>query len=239
MFSDSAELYDLIYGQFKDYPDEASRVASLLRRVHPGAETVLDVGCGTGEHARLLTAEHDYRVDGIDMEPAFVRIAAEKNPGGTFERGDMVDFDLGRRYDVVLCLFSSIGYARTVGNVRRALESFRRHLAPGGVVVVEPWFEPGAWRPGRVYMKTAETEEVKVCRMSHSTERDGVSVLEFHYLIGHGDGIEHRREVHELGLFTAAQMTAAFADAGLQVVEHDPEGLIGRGLFVARAGGDA
>jgi len=96
MFSKSAALYDLIYGQFKDYADECRRIAELLKRIRPGAETVLDVACGTGEHARLLSRDHGLRVDGLDLEPEFVRLAQRKNPEGRFVAADMTDFDLGR-----------------------------------------------------------------------------------------------------------------------------------------------
>lgn len=233
MFSESAAFYDVVYGQFKDYSEECARVGALLREHAPEARRLLDVGCGTGEHARGLT-QLGYRVDGLDLEPVFVEIASGKVPEGAFYRGDMLDFSLGQRYDAVLCLFSSIGYVRTIENVARALSRFREHLAPAGVVIVEPWFEPAAWQKGLVHASLAEGEGVKVCRISSSQVRDGLSVLEFHYLIGRETGIEHRRELHELGLFTADEMKGAFEDAGLEVVRHDPVGLIGRGLYIAR-----
>ena len=235
MFSKSARLYDLIYGQFKDYAEESRRIAALLERLHPEAETVLDVGCGTGEHARFLREAHGYRVDGVDLEPECVRIAAEKCPEGRFVCGDMTTFVLERRYDAVLCLFSSIGYSRSLDGVGRALARFREHLAPGGVVVVEPWIEPDAWQEGRVHMHTAESDEEKVCRMGHASRYGKVSVLTFHYLLGRESGIEHFTEVHEMGLFTREELESGFREASLEVVEYDPEGLIGRGLFVARA----
>ena len=50
MFSASAEFYDLIYSTFKDYRAEGEQIARLLRRLNPACESVLDVGCGTGEH---------------------------------------------------------------------------------------------------------------------------------------------------------------------------------------------
>jgi SAM-dependent methyltransferase len=234
MFSETAELYDVIYGQFKDYAAEAGKIAALLERFRPNARFVLDVACGTGEHARVLAGEFGYEVDGLDLEPEFVRLAQRKTPGGSFVCADMLGFSLDRRYDVVLCLFSSIGYARTLENVRLALERFRVHMAPDGVLIVEPWFEPDAWKEGFIHTSFAEAEGLKVCRMSHSRVQDRVSVLEFHYLIGRSGGIEHRREIHELGLFTTPELEQAFRDAGLDVVQYDPVGLIGRGLFVAK-----
>ena len=76
MFSESAELYDLIYSRFKDYPAEARQLAELIRRERPGARTVLDVACGTAEHARLLTAEHGFMpeyVHGPDEKAELLR----------------------------------------------------------------------------------------------------------------------------------------------------------------------
>jgi hypothetical protein len=52
-----------------------------------------------------------------------------------------------------------------------------------------------------------------------------------HYLVATADGIEHFVEHHELHLFTDDEMRTAFEAAGLRV-EHDPEGLIGRGLWI-------
>ncbi len=233
MFTESAELYDLIYSQFKDYAAEAERIAALIGRVHPDARRLLDVACGTGEHARLLSACHGFQVDGVDLDPAMVRLAAAKVPAGEFRVADMIDFDLGRAYDAVLCLFSSIGYVRTLANVERTLASFRRHLAPGGAIVVEPWFAPGVLEVGRIAVNVAEAEGLKVCRMGHTAVEGRISRLRLDYLIGRADGIRHASEIHELGLFTPDELQQCFRAARL-AVDYDPVGLTGRGLYVAR-----
>ena len=234
MFSASAELYDLIYSGFKDYRAETTELAATIRELQPRARTVLDVACGTGEHARLLADEHGLEVDGLDLDPAFVRIAREKLTRGSVYEGDMTSFALPRRYDVVLCLFSSIGYVRTLANVRRTLERFREHLADGGVALVEPWFAPGVMQAGRVSINTAQGEGVSVARMSHVEVEGRLSRIRFEYMIGRATGIERASEVHELGLFTTEEMLECFRGAGLRAT-HDPKGPSGRGLFVARA----
>jgi len=230
MFTKSAHLYDLLYS-FKDYAAESDLIMDLIQREAPRAQTILNVACGTAEHDRYLSCR--FQVDGMDLDPVFVDIAAEKNPRGNYFQADMIDFSLGRSYDVVLCLFSSIGYVRTLENVVKTLQSFKRHLNPRGVILVEPWFTPDVWQEGLIHMLPAESDDLKVCGMNTSGWEWNLSILNFHYLVGSAGRIEYFSERHELGLFTVDQMLSAFADAGLEV-RHEPQGLTGRGLYVAR-----
>ena len=237
MFETSAEFYDLIYSTFKDYASEARQLAQLLRKANPGCRTLLDVACGTGEHARHLAAE-GFVVDGLDLDAAFVRIAREKHPLGRFFESDMSDFFLPHRYDAVVCLFSSIGYVRTLDRVEAALTCFRQHLAPNGIIAVEPWFGPGALDPSRVAQHTGEADGLKVTRTSRVAVDGRVSRLYFDYEIVDEAGTRVTREIHELGLFTTEEMLGAFERAGL-AVEFDPKGLCDRGLYLARRATDS
>jgi ubiquinone/menaquinone biosynthesis C-methylase UbiE len=133
-------------------------VAARIRTLHPHGRAVLDVACGTGEHALRLSRDHGFDVDGLDLDAGLLRVARRKHPDGRFFDGDMSDFALHRRYDVILCWFSSIGCLVTLERTRRALECFRRHLRPDGVVLVEPWFEPGRLEDGRVFRMTGTDE---------------------------------------------------------------------------------
>jgi len=232
MFSETTEFYDLIYARLKDYAGEAASLAARLRTIDPPCTSVLDVACGTGEHARHLAAL-GFRVDGLDLDPSFVRIARRKNPAGRFFEADMIDFHLADRYDAVVCLFSSIGYARTLDRVQQALTCFREHVKSGGVIVVEPWFPPGALDPVRVATNVGEADGVRVSRVSRVTIEGRLSRLHFEYDIADCRGTRSTREVHELGLFTTDELLDAFRRAGLDV-EYDPTGLMDRGLFVAR-----
>jgi SAM-dependent methyltransferase len=232
MFSASAEFYDLIYSTFKDYGAEAGQIANLLRQRNPSCRTVLDVACGTGEHARRLAAA-GYLVDGLDLDPTFVRIAQLKHPTGRFFEGDMATFHLPHRYDAVLCLFSSIGYLKTLDRVEAAFNCFREHLSPGGMIVVEPWFAPGILDPSRLARNAGEAGGIRVTREARVEVQDRISRLLFDYEISDGSGTRRASEVHELGLFTTEELVAAFQTAGLEV-EYDPKGLTDRGLFLAK-----
>lgn len=229
-YRQAAEFYDLLYSLEKDYPAEACYLDGLIRRICPSAASVLDVGCGTGAHAKSLI-DLGYEVDGIDLEPTFVEIARCKCPGGFFQVDDMTTFALDQRYDVVTCLFSSIGYVLTENGLRAAIHRMRRHLNPGGVLLIDPWFEPGQLTDGWIATLTGQQEGLTVSRMSRTVVDGTVSRLEFEYLIGTAAGIERRSELHELGLFTQDQMEAAFSAAGLSVA-REPEVLRTRGAYV-------
>ncbi len=233
MFSESAELYDAIYGSFKDYAAEAAVIATLVRAKLPSAETLLDVGCGTGEHVKHLRA-HGLVADGLDIDPSLLAVARRKVPGAQFFEGDMAAFELPKRYDVVACLFSSIAYLQNLASVAAALRRFRSHLTADGIVIVEPWFPPGILRVGEGAMRHAEVEGVRVERNSYTAVRGNLSTLTFYYQVEDASGVRHAREVHELGLFTAEEMLASFKAAGL-VATHDPVGIFdNRGLYIAR-----
>ena len=235
MFDESAEYYDLIYLPMKDYAAESAFVAALLRLHRPGCRTVLDVACGTGEHARWLAAE-GFAVDGLDINPTFLRIAREKHPAGQFFEADMRDFRLSQRYDAIVCLFSSIGYAGSIDGVESTLRCFRDHLAPGGITLVEPWFPPGILDPSRVAVNEGAGPGVHVRRECHVEVEGSMSRLLFDYEITSGGGRHQMHERHELGVFSSDEMIDAFTRAGLHA-EYDSQGLTGRGLYVARVDG--
>jgi ubiquinone/menaquinone biosynthesis C-methylase UbiE len=237
MFSKSANYYDEIYlTHGKDYSIEVDKVHRLIQKHKKSqGKLLLDVACGTGIHAGYLNKY--YKVEGLDLDSKMLSVARRKHPKIRFTQGDMTSFDLGRQFDAITCLFSSIGYARTKSKLQRAITTMNQHLLPGGVLLVEPWFTPEQWHPGRVFTLYVDKPDLKIVRMSHSGQSRKVAVLEFQYLIGTPGGIEHSVEVHKLGLFKHEEYLDAFQSAGLNVT-YDKKGLDGRGLYIGRKATD-
>jgi SAM-dependent methyltransferase len=230
-FHDTARFYDTVYGHL-DYRSHAVAVDAAVRANRLDARSLLDVACGTGRHIEFFKSRYD-EVAGIDIDPALVDIARKRNPDVEIHLGDMTEFDLGRKFDAVTCLFSSIGYVRTPERLEAAIAAMARHLIFGGILVVEPWFTPEAWVEGRVVLHTVDEPELKIARTSRSLPAgEGLSRLVFDYLVATPNRADTFNEIHELGLFTEEQYLEAARAAGLDAT-FDPEGPMGRGLLLA------
>lgn len=225
------DLYDAIHrARGKDHDREVARLVELIDERRPGARTLLDVGCGTGQHLARLRGR--FAAEGVDLDPAMLDLARLRLGGELpLHRADMVDLDLGRRFDVVTCLFSAIGYTRSLTRLRRAVRAMARHLEPGGLLVVEPWSHPDEWRVGMVHANFVDEPGLKIARMNVSGRRGRLSINDMQLLVATPAGVERLRERLVMGLFTDAEYRRALEAAGLRV-EHDPIGLEGRGLYL-------
>lgn len=229
MFRRTQRLYDAVYS-FKDYPAECALLHDLIQDRRPGARTLLDVACGTGKHLERLR-EH-YEVEGVDLDPGMLEVARVRlGDDVPLHVGDMLDLDLGRTFDVVTCLFSSIAYARTEEGLRRSVANLAGHAR--GMVIVEPWILPQDWIDGHLHADFVDQPDLKVARITRSGPVSDSLTLTFHYLVGTPEGVEHFTEDHEVGMFKHEQYLDALRLAGLES-GHIPEGLTGRGLYVGR-----
>jgi ubiquinone/menaquinone biosynthesis C-methylase UbiE len=228
MYTRSAQFYDALY-HFKDYAAASGQLRTLLEQHDPTAETLLDVACGTGKHLEHLR-EH-YKVEGLDLNHEMLEIARRRCPDVSFHQENMVTFSLDRKFDVVLCLFSAIGYVKTVENLQRTVVNMVHHLRPGGIVVIEPWFTPESYWVDELTANFVDEPELKIAWMYISEVENRTSVLKIHYLVGTPQGIQCFDERHEMGLFTHEEYIEAFRRSSLEV-HYDPEGLFGRGMYL-------
>lgn len=231
IYRELAKYYDPIYS-WKDYRGEV-RILSKLLEKHRRSDgnDLLEVGCGTGHHLTYL--KQRFSCLGTDINRGILDVARKNVKGVTFRNADMVSLDLNRRFDVILCLFSSIGYVKTLRNLKRTMDNFARHLKSGGVVIIEPWFTKSVFKAGRPSLHTYSDDHLKIARMSFSEVRGNVSIVHMEYLVGEkGRRIRHFRDRHELGLFGTETTLRFMRQAGLKA-KFLKNGLMkDRGLFI-------
>jgi SAM-dependent methyltransferase len=139
---DYAKIYDSLYKE-KDYKHEVDKVRKFIKQYKPGAKTILDYGCGTGNHAGLL-ASGGYRVCGIDRNAHMLDIAKRKNKAGVcFCHSDKRDSVKESSVDVCISLFDVISYMHTNEEINNFLSYVKRVLVNKGLLILDFWYGPG------------------------------------------------------------------------------------------------
>lgn len=221
MYSDDlATAYDLTFVN-KDYDGEAAFIADLIRERNPGAASVLDVACGTGRHLLALSARFPDAA-GVDLSPSMAALARERVPGEVpVVVGDMREFELGRRFDAVTCMFGSVGYVCEPTELDRAIARMAAHLEPGGTLILEPWHSPDSFKHGTKATVAAKDGDRALTTLIVNIRNGSRGIMDMHHTIADGLEVRSAHDVHELGLFTDAVYRASFEAAGMSVTHRD------------------
>ena len=157
-----AKYYDRVYS-FRDYLDEAVRLQNLIIKYsESGGNSLLDVACGTGLHIKYL--KDDFSCTGVDVSNVMLKIARKNVKGVTFKEADMKTLRLGKQFDVIVCLLSSIGYVKTAARLEKTIQNFSKHLKKGGLALIEPSHAKSAYVTGEPRITTYDGREVKIAR---------------------------------------------------------------------------
>ncbi|MBT7902781.1 class I SAM-dependent methyltransferase [Candidatus Woesearchaeota archaeon] len=231
LYLDLAKYYDLIY-YWKDYKKEVVKLNKIIVRYKKSkGKDLLEVACGTGHHIKYF--KKTFSCTGTDINQGMLNIAKKKIKNVTFKKADMVNIKLNKKFDVITCLFSSLGYIKTYQNLKKTLLNFSKHLKPGGVVIIEPWYTKSAYLAGSPHMSTYDGKDLKISRLVVSKVKGNISIMDMHYLIAEKNKeVKHFIDRHEMGLFEIDKTLQFMKLAGLKS-KFIKNGLMkGRGLFV-------
>jgi len=130
------ERFAAFYDEVMDDPGpRALRVDAAIARFRPRAASVLELACGTGSILARLTT--DAALVGLDRSPRMLEVCAAKVPGARLVEGDMRHFDLGQRFDVVVCVFDSVNHLLDPSEWVSLFDGVHRHLTEGGLFVFD------------------------------------------------------------------------------------------------------
>lgn len=216
-----ARHYDRIYEGIVDYEGDVDFLQAVFRRFRQRPKTILDLACGTGNHAVPLV-RRGYDVTGIDRSAAMLSVARQKahrvDPRPRFVRAEMQSFQLGRTYDAAICMFGAFGYLLQPQDSTRFLCAVRRHLQPHGLFVFEYW-QTSAVRPGHQSWLDCVSEEVEILRLSDNrfdsrTSRLGIT---FRFFVLRGRQVVDRfSEDHVVRTYSRQEMDRLLRKSGFR-----------------------
>lgn len=225
VFLDYSKYYDVLY-QDKDYQKEVDFIVGLIKEYHPDARTILNLGCGTGNHDFLL-AKAGYQVTGIDLSEEMIDIAKTKNQGQdcTFIHGDARSLDLGGMFDVVISLFHVLSYQTRNEDVHGFLSTVSTCMKPQGISIFDYWYGPAVlhMKPEKRY-KEFDSQDLKVKRHA-STEMDYVrNIATVHFDVTVKKKTEPAeiklKEKHPMRYFFTPELELFYERLGLTHLKH-------------------
>lgn len=168
VFKDYSKYYNLLYKD-KDYHAEADYVLSLIQKNSAGSKSILNLGCGTGNHD-FIFADKGFQVTGADLSQGMIDIASAKlnnRKDLRFIQGDMRELRLHQNFDVVLSLFHVMSYQTSNADLDAAMKTAGDHLEKGGLFIFDCWYGPGVLtdRPS-VRNRNFEDDHYLVTRLS-------------------------------------------------------------------------
>ncbi|OPY82100.1 MAG: dTDP-3-amino-3,4,6-trideoxy-alpha-D-glucopyranose [Syntrophus sp. PtaU1.Bin005] len=224
---DYAEAYDALY-QDKDYPSECDLVEEIFRKYASGKiRTILDLGCGTGNHAIPLACR-GYQVTGVDLAEDMLQQARLKAQFLTtgqlaFLLRDLRQLSLPDPFDAVLMMFAVLGYSTTNDDVLAALNTVSRHLKPGGLFICDVWYGPAVLvQKPATKEKTIQTPEGTIIRNASGSLDIFHHLCTVHYSLRYfrnGEIFREAEENHTMRYFFPQELAFFMRQAGLEQID--------------------
>jgi len=225
-FSLEAEFYDKIWGRY-DYDIDVKFLEGLFRDY--GCESVVDIGCGTGNHAIRLSRS-GFKVTGLDISSAMLKIAKEKNQEAKIEfiQGDMRKIEnlipKGQKFDAAICLGTTFSHLIKNKDVQALLNGLHKILRENGLFIFN------ARNAGKIdedrlnrliLDHTIVDERLQLLLLFYNTrhtQNRNVIVWRPIYLINKGGKADFQIREHKLRWFQFLKLKRMLIEHGFKVV---------------------
>jgi SAM-dependent methyltransferase len=216
-----AKYYDM-FNQGKDYSKEVDFIISAFNK-YGKIKSVLDLGCGTGLHDVLLSKK-GYSITGLDLSKEQLNIAQSRNTGNIkFVQGDMSNFNLNRKFDACISMFSSFVYLTENKQLSSAIKHVKEHLNPNGLFILDCWNGLGVMHElPSSRTKEAEIKNIKIVRTSYPTLHAEKHLCDVKFsvkILDNGKLVKEYDEVHHTRFFFPMELKKYLEDEGFEVLE--------------------
>jgi 2-polyprenyl-3-methyl-5-hydroxy-6-metoxy-1,4-benzoquinol methylase len=226
-----AELYDTFYSD-KDYNKETYLLEKIFKRYNcsPGKK-ILDIGCGTGNHA-IRMAKKGYKITGVDSSESMLEVAKRKCLKESIriklKKRCLPELNLNEKYDGIECMFNVIDYVLEDKNILKSLINIKEVLDEKGVFVFD-------FRNAIPSINEYDSKRVihskygkkDLFRVSYSTVDPKTRTFDTEYecfIIEGGTLIERFKDMHKVRFFYPEEMKEFINKSGLSLEEMFPFG---------------
>ena len=219
-YSSLAAGYDAVMAHV-DYPMWAGYVQGLVRRYHPEAKSVIELGCGTGAFAvafqpygpppggytyRAFDASEDMLVEARET-------AYQSGRPIVFGHNDFREPVAGPPADVVVLLYDGLNYLLTADEVGALMRTVCDALVPGGLAVIDQSTPANSVNHADGFDDAGETDAFDYVRTSRYDPESRLHTTTFRL---RAEG-EERVETHVQRAYTMAEVRPLIEAAGLRV----------------------
>lgn len=182
-------------------------------------KSVLDVGCGMGRHAYLLSKK-GFDCECVEPHPAMVASAKKHYPEVVFRVNNMQNIKYRNKFDAVVCIFSTIVFNRSNEEVMKTCRNFYHALKKGGIAIIEltnpvSWIQSKSFRTHFVDVEKENNQKVVYDEWINTNKQSYVSKRTYYGLI---DGKNMGEFTKESRMFFPLELKFFLESAGFKVL---------------------
>jgi SAM-dependent methyltransferase len=221
-FNKYSAYYDLLYKD-KNYEAESDYVSRALRNSDASINHLLELGCGSGNHAKYLT-NFGFEVTGIERSPQMIEEAKTKNiQNFTAILGDITRFDLNKKFDAAISLFHVISYVTDNDALINCFKNVYNHLNPNGVFLFDVWFTPAVYsQKPSTKIRRLENSSLSITRIAESTVQYTENIVnvnfEVHILDKATKQLDILHETHPMRHFSIPELKLLATLSGFELI---------------------
>ena len=200
-YKEFAKYYDKFY-QNKNYKKETEFLKNFIN----ANDKILDVGCGSGIHAVLLT-DNGFEVDGLDLNKEMLEIAKTRLKTNLYWQ-NILEIDISKKYNMIISMFAVFNHLKDTDELMRGLMNLKQLLHDGGKIIID--------------LHNPQSSGSKIDTYDNMTRvmkwnYDRSLKIEKSDIIFEIDGIKYT-DTHTFRIFTIDEMKKCCERVGLKVV---------------------
>lgn len=224
-FEQYSQYYDLLYKD-KDYQAETDYVAGLIGQYGNGGKKVIELGSGTGIHARLL-AQKGFSILGIERSASMVEIANSLPVENVeFQHADITTFQSTATFDIALSLFHVVSYLTGNKELIATFEHVNKALCQHGLFIFDVWHTPAVnHQVPEEREKRLQNENIEVVRKATPIIFPEQNVVEVNYEIKvkeiNGQSQHNFKEKHPMRHFGRPELELLAYATGFEILHSE------------------